>query len=118
MFHGSTGGIRLNRPIVGIAATPTGNGYWLVADDGGVFCFGDARFLGSLGGLTLVARIVAMAATPTGKGYWMLGADGGVFSLGDAEFFGNLAADGSAQGKRAYDLEPRPTGDGYWIATN
>ena len=118
VFHGSTGGIRLNRPIVGIAATPTGNGYWLVADDGGVFCFGDARFLGSLGGLTLVARIVAMAATPTGKGYWMLGADGGVFSLGDAKFFGNLAADGSAQGKRAYDLEPRPTGDGYWIATN
>ena len=58
-----------------------------------------------------------MAATPTGKGYWMLGADGGVFSLGDAKFFGNLAADGSAQGKHAYDLEPATdAGDGYWIA--
>ena len=36
-FYGSTGGDRLNKPIVGIAATPDGNGYWLVASDGGVF---------------------------------------------------------------------------------
>ena len=30
-FFGSTGGVRLNQPIVELAATPTGNGYWLVA---------------------------------------------------------------------------------------
>ena len=36
-FHGSTGGTTLNKPIVGMAATPSGNGYWLVASDGGVF---------------------------------------------------------------------------------
>ena len=41
-FHGSTGGAALNQPIVGIAATPRGNGYWLVASDGGIFSFGDA----------------------------------------------------------------------------
>ena len=41
-FHGSTGGIALNKPIVGMAATPDGGGYWLVASDGGVFSFGDA----------------------------------------------------------------------------
>ena len=48
-FHGSTGGLRLNKPIVGMAAvpTPTGDGYWLVASDGGVFSFGDAPFRGS-----------------------------------------------------------------------
>jgi len=34
-FFGSTGNRRLNRPIVGMAATPTGKGYWLVASDGG-----------------------------------------------------------------------------------
>ncbi|MGH2690747.1 MAG: hypothetical protein ACRDKW_18350, partial [Actinomycetota bacterium] len=28
-FHGSTGNIRLNKPIVGMATTPSGNGYWL-----------------------------------------------------------------------------------------
>ena len=27
----------LNQPIVGMAATPDGKGYWLVASDGGIF---------------------------------------------------------------------------------
>ena len=37
-----------NAPIVGGFATPTGQGYWLVAADGGVFAFGDARFMGNV----------------------------------------------------------------------
>ncbi len=47
---GSTGDIQLNQPIVGMAATPDGGGYWLVASDGGIFAFGDAPFWGSAGG--------------------------------------------------------------------
>jgi hypothetical protein len=39
-FHGSMGGVRLNAPVVGNAATETGRGYWLAAADGGVFGFG------------------------------------------------------------------------------
>lgn len=38
----------VNAPIVGIASTPTGAGYWLVAADGGVFAFGDAKYLGNV----------------------------------------------------------------------
>lgn len=38
----------VNAPITGIAATPTGKGYWLVGADGGVFAFGDAAFLGNV----------------------------------------------------------------------
>ncbi len=38
----------ISAPIVGIAITPTGNGYLLVAADGGVFAFGDAKFLGNV----------------------------------------------------------------------
>ena len=49
-FYGSMGGSRLNQPIVGMAATPDGGGYWEVASDGGIFAFGDARFYGSMGG--------------------------------------------------------------------
>jgi hypothetical protein len=30
------GGLPLNRPVVGIAATADGHGYWEVASDGGV----------------------------------------------------------------------------------
>ena len=47
--YGSTGNIHLNRPVVGMAATPSGGGYWLVASDGGIFTFGDAGFYGSTG---------------------------------------------------------------------
>ena len=48
-FYGSTGSIALNEPIVGMAATPDGRGYWLVASDGGIFNYGDAGFYGSTG---------------------------------------------------------------------
>lgn len=45
-FHGSMAGKPLNAPIVGIAATLDGHGYWLVGADGGVFSFGDAGSFG------------------------------------------------------------------------
>ena len=44
---GSLGGTPPALPIVGMAATRTGKGYWMVAADGGVFAFGDAAFLGA-----------------------------------------------------------------------
>ena len=44
-----------------------GNGYWLIAADGGVFSFGDAKFHGSTGGLKLVAPMVAMRPSPVGS---------------------------------------------------
>jgi hypothetical protein len=33
-----------------MAAMPDGQGYWLIASDGGVFTFGDGSFFGSWGG--------------------------------------------------------------------
>ena len=42
--------------------TADGQGYWLVARDGGVFSFGDAGFYGSAGGLHLNSPIVGLAA--------------------------------------------------------
>jgi hypothetical protein len=43
-----------------MATTPTGQGYWLVASDGGIFAFGDAPFRGSTGALRLRQPIVGM----------------------------------------------------------
>ena len=43
-FHGSTGSLKLNAPVVGGAHTPSSNGYWEAASDGGVFAYGDANF--------------------------------------------------------------------------
>ena len=48
-FYGSAGATHLNKPIVGMAVTADGGGYWLVASDGGVFTYGDAQFYGSTG---------------------------------------------------------------------
>ena len=90
-FHGSTSGRHLNAPIVGMASTPNGKGYWLVANDGGVFGF-NAPFFGSLGAMHLNSPIVGMAATPTGKGYWLVAGDGGVFTFGDAHFYGSTGS--------------------------
>ena len=75
------GGQHLNKPVVGIAATPDGGGYWLVASDGGVFSFGDAHFFGSMGGRHLNQPIVGITPTPDGGGYWLVASDGGIFSL-------------------------------------
>ena len=35
------------------AVTPNGKGYWLVAQDGGIFTFGNAHFYGSMGATPL-----------------------------------------------------------------
>jgi hypothetical protein len=91
-FLGSTGGMALNRPIVGMASTRSGNGYWLVASDGGIFAFGDAVFRGSTGATRLNQPIVGMAATPSGNGYWLVASDGGIFAFGDAVFRGSTGA--------------------------
>jgi hypothetical protein len=88
-FRGSTGNIRLNAPVVGMAATSDGQGYWLVASDGGIFAFGDAHFRGSTGNLHLNAPIVGMAPTADGGGYWLVASDGGIFAFGDAHFRGS-----------------------------
>ena len=67
--EGATGLTGLAEPIVGMAAAPTGKGYWLVAADGGIFAFGTAQFYGSTGGTSPAAQAVGMVASPTGDGY-------------------------------------------------
>jgi hypothetical protein len=112
-FHGSMGGQRLNRPIVGMAARPDGLGYWLVASDGGIFTFGTARFFGSTGAISLNKPIVGMASTPSGRGYWLVASDGGIFSFGDARFFGSTGA--LPLRSPITGMASSPTGLGYWL---
>ncbi len=112
-FHGSTGNLHLNQPIVGMAATPDGGGYWLVASDGGIFTFGDAAFHGSTGNIHLNQPIVGMAATPDGGGYWLVASDGGIFSFGDAAFYGSTGA--IRLNQPVVGMAPTPSGHGYWL---
>jgi hypothetical protein len=70
-FHGSMGGLPINAPVVGMAATPDGGGYWEVASDGGVFSFG-AHFYGSRAGLG-ADRFFAIVPGPGLAGYLLAG---------------------------------------------
>ena len=83
----------------------------MVADDGTVYSFGDARFFGSLPSVGVqvppvrvtgftppstvqlalpLATVAGITRTPDGNGYWIVSLDGGVFSFGDAQFFGSI----------------------------
>jgi hypothetical protein len=108
--------VNLNAPIVGMAATPDGGGYWMVGSDGGVFSSGDAQFYGSTGNLHLNKPIVGMAATPDGRGYWFVASDGGIFAYGDAQFYGST---GSISLNKPIDgMAATPSGRGYWLVAS
>jgi len=112
-FCGSTGGIRLNRPVVGMAMANDTGGYWLVASDGGIFTFGDAGFYGSTGGIRLNQPVVGIASTPDGRGYWLVAADGGVFTFGDAQFYGSTGRVHLA--KPIVGMAVDTATGGYWL---
>ena len=109
-------GIRLAKPIIGMAATPDGQGYWLVASDGGVFTYGDAQFYGSTGAILLNHPIVGMAATPDGQGYWLVASDGGIFTYGDAQFYGSTGA--IHLNRPIVGMAATPDGLGYWLVAS
>jgi hypothetical protein len=112
---GSVGG-PLSHPIVGMAATRTGRGYWLVASDGGIFTFGDAAYLGSTGALRLARPIVGMAPTRSGRGYWLVASDGGIFTFGDARFLGSTGALRLA--RPIVGMAATPDAGGYWLVAS
>jgi len=115
-FFGPNGGLTLNSPPVGMAPTHDGQGYWIVASDGGIFNYGNAAFLGSAGGIKLNKPIVGMAATPDGGGYWLVASDGGIFSYGDAHFYGST---GSMQlNQPIVGMAGAPDGGGYWLVAS
>ncbi len=108
--------IALVRPVVGMSPTSNAGGYWLVAGDGGIFSYGDARFFGSTGGVKLVKPIVGMATTADSAGYWMVASDGGVFAFGDAGFYGSLGGVRLVEPIEA--MVATPDGKGYWMVAS
>ena len=111
-FFGSTGAVRLNQPIVGMAATPTGTaiGWWppMVAFSPSV-----TPLLRLYRDLHLNAPVVGMAATPDGHGYWLVAADGGIFTFGDAGYFGSTGA--MRLNQPIVGMAATPDGQGYWL---
>ena len=102
----------LNAPIVGMVPSADGGGYFMVASDGGVFAFGDARFVGScpgIGGCSGAA--IAVMPDASGDGYWLVTQTGHVYTFGDAPYYG---APGP-QSVAVTSAVRTPNGGGYWI---
>jgi hypothetical protein len=122
-FHGSIPGAglspagsgtahSLNAPIVGMVPSSDGGGYFMVASDGGVFAFGDARFEGSCPGIGgCSGHAVAVVPDATGNGYWVVTNSGSVYTFGDAA---NYGAPGP-QGSSITSAVATPNGGGYWV---
>jgi hypothetical protein len=115
-FFGSTGGMKLNEPVVDMQSQPNSDGYRFVARDGGVFAYGSAGFHGSMGGQPLNRPIVGMERTPSGNGYWLVASDGGIFAFGDAPFLGSMG--GKPLNKPIVGMARTPSGLGYWLVAS
>jgi cell wall-associated NlpC family hydrolase len=103
-------------PVVSVASTPAGDGYWLVDSAGAVSAHGSAVNYGSLAGHALNAPITHIVSTRDGNGYWLVASDGGIFSFGDAPFYGSMG--GQHLNAPVVDIAPTPDGQGYWLVAS
>ena len=115
-FLGSPTAGALATPVVAMASTPDGRGYWLVSADGEVWSYGDARYFGGTGQAHLAAPIVTMEATVDGQGYWLAAANGDIFAFGDATFYGPITP--LAPPAPIVGLARTPDGHGYWMVSS
>ncbi|HWS44789.1 MAG TPA: hypothetical protein VN636_02935, partial [Acidimicrobiia bacterium] len=113
-FEGSATAIRHGAPVIGIAPTASGFGYYLLSADGGVFAFGDARFAGAV---SMSGGHVATGITvPTnGRGYMVVRNDGAVTGFGGAPSYAPPAYDFLAGQHPVVGIATR-RGGGAWLA--
>jgi hypothetical protein len=102
--------------VVGMASTPSGNGYWLANASGGVAAHGGAAFYGSMASVRLDAPITHIVSTADGLGYWLVASDGGIFAFGDARFLGSMG--GHHLNAPVVDMAPTADGLGYWLVAS
>jgi hypothetical protein len=100
------GGKHLNSPITGIVPTSDDGGYWLVAQDGGVFAFGDAVYSGSMGGKVLNAPVVGGASASGGGSAGPAGPTGPTGATGPPGPPGPVGPSGSSNYSEFYALMP------------
>lgn len=102
----------LRSPMVGLAITPHGAGYWVLAADGSVARFGNAPLERSATGAQRVRRPVAIEPSSDGRGYWIATADGHVKAYGDTHLYGPVS---STNGATVVSMAATPDDGGYWL---
>jgi hypothetical protein len=127
-----------NAPVLGLASTPSGKGYFAAGEDGQILTQGDAAFAGDAwtaytrsGQASLTIQGIVPGDTQTyatslagtsstvfthwsePPGYWMVASDGGIFTFGDAGYHGSTGSIHLAQ--PVVGMAPTPDGGGYWL---
>ncbi len=97
--------------VVGMATTPSGHGYWLAADDGKVYGFGDTN-VGVSDTRTGDADPVVGIAAGDGDGGWVVTTSGRVQAFGSSPNFGSAMGVGEVIG-----IVASATGQGYFVFT-
>ena len=110
-FEGSSAG-GASAPIVGMAATADGHGYWVLGRGGSVSAFGDAASYGSAPPTTAVGIV----PTPDGRGYWIADSKGDVYNFGDAQSFGSAGSKSLAA--PIVGMATTADGQGYWLVAS
>jgi hypothetical protein len=108
-------GLTPGTQAVDLEPTPSGDGYWVVDDAGGVAALGDAVYRGAPDSFTLRAdeKVTSLSSTPTGKGYWMFTSKGRVLTFGDATHYGDMS--GKPLNAPVLDSIVTPSGKGYYM---
>jgi hypothetical protein len=103
-------------PVVGVASTPDGKGYWLANSAGHVWHFGDARSLGDLSNRPPKTPVVAIVANPVAEGYWLVTAGGAVYGFGASKYHGSMG--GAHLNKAIVGMAATRDGGGYWLVAS
>jgi hypothetical protein len=100
--------------VVGMAAHPSGQGYWTIDLAGKVIAAGQCNWYGDAD----QPDAIDIASTPSGWGYWILCKSGIVVARGDATHYGNSIASGTfppGVPQWARSIDSHPITSGYWV---
>ena len=108
--------MHLNQPINGMERTDDNKGYWLVAYDGGIFTFGNAKFHGSTGSMHLNQPVLGMERTRVGqRATGCSPVTAACSRFGDAKFYGSAGGHAPVVADRRDAAHA--DGRGYWMLT-
>jgi hypothetical protein len=116
--HGDLLDLQEKKRAVDIASMSSGDGYWIIDEQGNVFAFGDAQYFGGVPQVSLHSDLsVCIRSTPSDDGYWIVDRSGGICGFGNIWFNGALA-DHSQFAGQIVDFAPEQSGRGYFMLDN